>query len=140
MVPWSSRATAFLALTGDTDFNIFLRARARRMGLVLNEYGLWKWEPSLSKSSGDVDAPQEPSAPPVLFPEHKERIKVKTGRPSKAGEGAEGDHTPGLGEGVEDGKWEKIETPTEQDVMSELGLGWVEPARRNYGLLAYKKK
>lgn len=72
-----------LALTGDAEFNRDLRQRAHRMGLHLNEWGLWRWDDAAA--------------------------------------------------------WARVPVETEADVLSELGLGWVEPARRNFGLLGLGK-
>ena len=46
MVPWQSRGAALIQLTGDLDYNIDLRKRAQQMGMLLNEYGLWRFQPS----------------------------------------------------------------------------------------------
>ncbi|GAW01126.1 dna polymerase beta [Lentinula edodes] len=44
MAPMPSKATALLFLTGDVEFVRDMRMRADRMGLVLNEFGLWRWD------------------------------------------------------------------------------------------------
>lgn len=45
-VPYRSRGAYLLALTGDSVFYNDLRLHAERLGLLLNEYGLWKWNSS----------------------------------------------------------------------------------------------
>ena len=41
--PTLSEGAALLATTGDVDFNAHIRACATKQGLLLNEYGLWKF-------------------------------------------------------------------------------------------------
>ena len=41
-MPMPSEASAFLAFTGDTQFNLDCRTHAKRKGMHLNEYGLWR--------------------------------------------------------------------------------------------------
>jgi DNA polymerase beta len=38
-----SAGAASIALTGDSAFNLSIRAAASRLGYSLNEYGLWRW-------------------------------------------------------------------------------------------------
>lgn len=40
-----SEGAARLALTGDAEFVRDMRVRAERLGMRLNEFGLWKWNP-----------------------------------------------------------------------------------------------
>ncbi|KAH7909820.1 hypothetical protein BJ138DRAFT_1154374 [Hygrophoropsis aurantiaca] len=54
LVPMKSRGAALLALTGDSEFYTELGARASRLGMHLNEFGLWRWEPEESTTEGDV--------------------------------------------------------------------------------------
>jgi DNA polymerase beta len=39
-----SRGAGFLALTGDLEFNKDIRTRAVKLGMYLNEFGLWRWQ------------------------------------------------------------------------------------------------
>jgi DNA polymerase beta len=50
-----SKGAALLALTGDREFNIDIRNKAARLGLFLNEFGLWKWtsDTSLREDADD---------------------------------------------------------------------------------------
>ncbi|KAL5501562.1 hypothetical protein ACEPAH_8822 [Sanghuangporus vaninii] len=43
LYPTLSEGAALLATTGDTDFNAHTRRNASKMGLLLNEFGLWKF-------------------------------------------------------------------------------------------------
>ncbi|KAK7048660.1 DNA polymerase [Favolaschia claudopus] len=43
LVAQKSRGAALLSLTGDIDFNRDLRLRAAKVGMHLNEFGLWRW-------------------------------------------------------------------------------------------------
>lgn len=51
LVPLRSHGAALLALTGDNDFKRELRAKAVKMNMVLNEFGLWKWN-GIERPSG----------------------------------------------------------------------------------------
>jgi DNA polymerase beta len=84
-----SKGAALLALTGDKEFNIDIRAKAARLGLLLNEFGLWRWtsDPSLP-----VDA--------------------------------------------EEGHWAFVEGESEDAVLRELSMNYVEPIKRNFAYLA----
>lgn len=42
-MPKESRGAALLALTGDTEYNRDLRFTAIKLGMRLNEFGLWRW-------------------------------------------------------------------------------------------------
>ncbi len=44
VAPYKSSGAALLALTGDLEFLQHCTIAAARSGLLLNEYGLWKWE------------------------------------------------------------------------------------------------
>jgi DNA polymerase beta len=54
LAPTKSNGAALLALTGDKEFNIDIRNKATRLGLFLNEFGLWKWT-SDTLLRGDAD-------------------------------------------------------------------------------------
>jgi len=38
----ASQGAALIASTGDAEFNLYLRGKAVRLGMKLNELGLWK--------------------------------------------------------------------------------------------------
>ncbi|KAJ2927491.1 hypothetical protein H1R20_g9607, partial [Candolleomyces eurysporus] len=63
-MPQKSRATALLALTGDDDLNRYMRKRAERMGMLLNEYGLWKWNFSEPPKEPEADSLSSDSSEP----------------------------------------------------------------------------
>jgi len=46
-----SRGSGLLALTGDANFFRHLRNKAHKLGLYLNEYGLWKWNPRATRTA-----------------------------------------------------------------------------------------
>ncbi|KAF8827860.1 hypothetical protein HHX47_DHR4000720 [Lentinula edodes] len=58
MAPMPSKATALLFLTGDVEFVRDMRMRADRMGLVLNEFGLWRWDAE-GDEEGDAEGEGE---------------------------------------------------------------------------------
>jgi DNA polymerase beta len=126
MVPIESRATALLALTGDTDFVKDLKGRARRMGLEVNEWGLWK---SLHSPTPTIDSPSASGVTTTTTTVGE--VARQRGRPKGSVKDREE-----RGEKGGSGGWEKIQVETEEEVLNELGMGWVEPARRNFGLLA----
>ncbi|KAF8214937.1 hypothetical protein K438DRAFT_1659786 [Mycena galopus ATCC 62051] len=86
LVAQKSRGAALLALTGDIDFNRDLRVRAAKVGMHLNEFGLWRWN----------DNEEEPA----------------------------------------EGFWELVRAETEEEVLKELGMDYVEPTKRNFSSLA----
>ncbi|KAJ7701481.1 hypothetical protein B0H17DRAFT_1195267 [Mycena rosella] len=86
LVAQKSRGAALIALTGDTEFNRDLRIRASKIGMHLNEFGLWRWN-----------------------------------------ESAEGEPDGGF--------WELVRAETEEELLSELGMEYVEPVKRNFSVL-----
>ncbi|KAJ7160060.1 hypothetical protein C8R46DRAFT_1106854 [Mycena filopes] len=95
LVAQKSRGAALLALTGDTDFNRDLRIRAAKLGLHLNESGLWRWNEDPSE---DEDTEEDAEADARGF-------------------------------------WELVRAETEEAVLRELGMEYVEPTKRNYTAL-----
>ena len=91
-----------MASTGDTDFNAHVRRCASKMGLMLNEYGLWKF--------------CRPSPP-------RESI-----------------HEDEKSSSEDEGRWELVASTTEQEVLDELGVEYVEPERRNFAFVVSKSK
>lgn len=89
LAPMKSKGAALLALTGDKEFNIDIRTKAARLGLLLNEFGLWRW---ISDPSLPTDAEQ--------------------------------------------GYWTFVEGDSEEAVLRELGMNYVEPTKRNFAYLA----
>lgn len=94
-MPWESKASALLAATGDAEFNKDMRNKARKMGMHLNEFGLWRWVSSPGDSGGNEDA--------------------------------------------REGHWERVPTSTEEDILQELGVEWIEPKRRGFAFLTAKR-
>lgn len=89
LAPMKSKGAALLALTGDKEFTIDIRTKAARLGLLLNEFGLWKWT-------------SDPSLPAD----------------------------------AEQGYWTFVEGDSEDAVLRELGMNYVEPIKRNFAYLA----
>lgn len=108
LVPQKSRPTALLALTGDDELTKHMRKKAERQGMLLNEYGLWKWNTS---------------QPPSL--ENPETAPIS---PSDEADASEDAAAP-------EGFWGLVPTPTEADVFKELGVRYVPPERRNWGFV-----
>lgn len=88
LAPMKSKGAALLALTGDKEFNIDIRSKAARLGLFLNEFGLWRWT-------------SDPSLPAD----------------------------------TEEGYWTFVEGESEDAVLRELGMNYVEPIKRNFTYL-----
>ncbi|KAJ3535980.1 hypothetical protein NMY22_g6238 [Coprinellus aureogranulatus] len=59
MVPQMSRPTALLALTGDDELNKHMRRKAEREGMLLNEHGLWRWNPATTPEDSPSSPPPE---------------------------------------------------------------------------------
>jgi DNA polymerase beta len=57
LVPLKSEGAGLIAFTGDLQFKKYLLLRAVKMGLYLNEFGLWKW------CSNNTTQPQNSAAP-----------------------------------------------------------------------------
>ncbi|KAJ7079734.1 hypothetical protein B0H15DRAFT_857858 [Mycena belliarum] len=114
LVAQKSRGAALLALTGDTEFNRDLRIRASRLGMHLNEFGLWRWNEKTDEDSEE---------------EYKFRAMVR-------GE-IEPEEVP---EAPDDecGFWELVHGETEEELMRELGMDYVEPIKRNFALVLGK--
>ncbi|PPR00469.1 hypothetical protein CVT24_004530 [Panaeolus cyanescens] len=57
LVPQKSRGAALLSLTGDSAFLKDISQKAKQLGMLLNQYGLWKWTFSdpLAVSMEDFD-------------------------------------------------------------------------------------
>lgn len=89
LAPVKSKGAALLALTGDKEFNIDIRTRAARLGLLLDEFGLWRWT-------------SDPSLPAD----------------------------------AEEGYWTFVEGESEDAVLRELGMNYVEPIKRNFVYLS----
>ncbi|KAI0064124.1 Nucleotidyltransferase [Artomyces pyxidatus] len=94
LAPIKSRGAALLALTGDADFIRSARVAASRLGMHLNEYGLWRFH--------HYDDPEA------------------------------------LANTVAGGHWELVCGESEEGILEELDLGWIEPERRNFRFLSGK--
>ncbi|KDQ62601.1 hypothetical protein JAAARDRAFT_203697 [Jaapia argillacea MUCL 33604] len=119
LAPLQSKASALLSLTGDLDFNRDMRSRAAKMGMHLNEFGLWRWVPS-GDSTGASEATEVANA---------SASSSKTKLSSKGEEDADAC-----------GIWEHVPTDSEASLLTELGVEWIEPEKRNFGFLSDKPK
>jgi DNA polymerase beta len=58
-MPTASRGAALVGFTGDADFNRYLRGKAIKVGMRLNDFGLWKrptnWKPSQDRERKEDD-------------------------------------------------------------------------------------
>ncbi|KAK0504274.1 hypothetical protein EDD18DRAFT_1132715 [Armillaria luteobubalina] len=109
LVPWGCRGPALLALTGDMEFVRQVQDRADKLGLFLDGNGLWRWH-----KNENFDG----AAPP----------KRRRGRPP--GDAKTDDELRGT--------WELITQGSEKDILTELGMAYVEPSKRNYSYLLSK--
>lgn len=41
---------------------------------------------------------------------------------------------------TEVGYWELVKAETEEDILTQLGMEWIEPSKRNYSFVLGKKK
>ena len=102
-----------LALTGDDELNRHMRKKAERQGMLLDEYGLWKWNTPRGSSAETPEGPS-PSVEGSVSPEPVE--------------------TPDE-EATPDGYWGLVTTSTEEDVFKELGMRYIPPEKRNWGFV-----
>ncbi|KAK0202054.1 hypothetical protein DFS33DRAFT_1351717, partial [Desarmillaria ectypa] len=109
LVPWECRGPALLALTGDMEFVRQVHDRADKLGLFLDGNGLWRWH---ENKNFDGATP----------------IKRRRGRPPKDSKADD----------ESQGKWELVTRGSEKDILSELGMAYVEPSKRNYSYLLSK--
>ena len=74
LVPQKGKGAAMIQLTGDLDFNIDCRARAQQMGMLLNEYGLWRWTPNPGKEDPEIKAQHlfEKETEAARFPQYQD--------------------------------------------------------------------
>lgn len=105
-----------LASTGDVDFNAHIRACATKQGLVLNDYGLWRFIPASSSDSPSTLASTSDS-PTLSFSVHAKQ-----------------------GLSTEDGHWELIASADETEILESLGVGYVVPEKRNFSFIVQRSK
>lgn len=107
MAPWGSRGAALLSSTGDRLFVMDMRYTAQRLGMYLDDFGLWRWTET-NPDDGTSPTPSSPliSNPSPLSPD----IKAK-------------------------GHWVLVAGETEESIFEELNRPFVEPPKRNFGFL-----
>lgn len=54
LAPMKSKGAALLALTGDKEFSTDICNKAARLGLLLNEFGLWRWTPDIREYADEA--------------------------------------------------------------------------------------
>lgn len=118
MAPIGSRGAALLALSGDVDFVRTCRINATKLGMHLSEFGLWRWNESLS--------------PPPLSTPNRRNTK-------HAEETARRDQEETERRKNMKGWWELVEGESEEGILRELGMGWVPPEKRNYRFLTSRR-
>lgn len=102
-----SKGAALLRHTGDEKFFEYLRRKADGRGLYLNGDGLWRFHE------------QEP---------HPDTITIAAAPPrqtSPSKHPVESLH----------GYWELLPSATEEQILEELDVAWIEPDRRNFEFL-----
>ncbi|CAA7262961.1 unnamed protein product [Cyclocybe aegerita] len=107
-VPQKSQGSSLLVLTGDSAFEKDLCYRAKQLGMLFNEYGLWKWN-----SSDLGDASESNGSNNYNF-------------------GAETE------DALDKGYWSLSKSATEEDIFAELGMDPVDPTSRNFSFLSSK--
>ncbi|KAF8514784.1 hypothetical protein JB92DRAFT_2917792 [Gautieria morchelliformis] len=113
LMPQLSEASGLLAFTGDTQFNVDCRNRAKRRGMHLNEFGLWR--PKLSDVETGSNGRED---------------DWDGGQGQECGRGSEDDRT----------QWELVKTPDEAALLRELGMGYIVPERRNLANIYPREK
>lgn len=88
--------------------------KAERQGMLLDEYGLWKWNTSGGSSTEGLEGP--PSS-------------IEASGSSEPVEAPDEEATPG-------GYWGLVTTPTEEAVFKELGMRYIPPEKRNWGFVS----
>jgi DNA polymerase beta len=99
-------------LTGDEEFVRIARLAAARLGMYLDEYGLWRWHSSEEAAL-----------------ESQSQFQVQSNPDTSA------QHRPQNG-----GYWELVEGESEDRILDEIELGVIAPHRRNFGFLTSKKR
>ena len=118
LAPMGSRGAALLALSGDVDFVRTCRINATKLGMHLNEFGLWRWNESLSP-------------PPLSVPNRRNTKHAK--------EKAKRDREEAERRGNMKGWWELVQGESEEGILRSLGRGGVPPEKRNYRFLTSRR-
>lgn len=103
MVSSKSKGAALLCTTGDSEYVKYVKDEANKLGLILNEYGLWQFHPN------------DPSIRPA-------EIRAQLGKSNKAM----------LSKLLTDGYWELLPSDTEEQILEYLDLPYVRPDKRNF--------
>jgi len=114
LAPLKSRGAAQIVLTGDEEFVRIARLAAARLGMYLDEYGLWRWH-----SSEEA----------VLESQSQFEFQSQSDADTNAQQGPQNG-----------GYWELVEGESEDRILGEIELGAIAPHRRNFRFLASKKR
>lgn len=109
IVSQRSIGSGLLSLTGNSRFENYLRHRARKKGMLLNEHGIWRWTRHQESLVSDMT---ESSAEP------SEESKRPEPKPTD--------------EFTSHGYWSLIKSISEEDIFRELGMDYLHPTRRNF--------
>jgi len=119
LVPQLSRSAALLALTGDDELNRHLRKKAKKSQMLLNEYGLWKWNQRPRCTSSSEDGSELHNPEQGVSPLPGEGVPREEPEASDAG-----------------GYWSMVKTSTEREIFEHLGVGFINPHKRSWGFLS----
>lgn len=111
-----SRGAALLALTGDTDFNRDIRMKAIKLGMHLNEFGLWRWNPSSTPPPSTTGSKSTPKKAEL-------KSKSKEIDPDPEKEEDEDLESADMGLDSNNGFWELVRVDTEEEILESLG--WI---------------
>lgn len=104
-----------LVNTGDRFFFLDMQRTAKKLGMHLDEFGLWRREENGSKSSSSTTArsPSDSGIDHEALPESTSTSK---------------------------GRWLLLAGETEESIFRELGKPYIEPTKRNFGFLRPENK
>jgi len=104
-----------LVLTGDGYYFFACTRKAVQSGLYLNEWGLWEWEPDSQSISRfqTSDAPHEKTSLGAIWGSETEEDK---------------------------GRWVRLETLEEEQILNTIGGEYVPPKRRNFRFIEGKAR
>lgn len=109
VVPLAAWGSALMYFTGSKEHNVRLRERALKLGLTLNEWGLFPLGPSSGPSA-------DPTATPRAAPRTNPRATPRTAKRAASG--------------AEDAAPVPVAAATEEAVFAALGLHWIPPEMR----------
>ncbi|KAI0301229.1 hypothetical protein B0F90DRAFT_1628793, partial [Multifurca ochricompacta] len=133
LAPLKSRGAAQIILTGDEEFVRIARLAAARLGMHLDEYGLWRWHTSEEAALESQTSTSTPT--PTSSPSSPSTSSLSSG--SGFGLPSSSSTTDTT---APTGYWELVEGESEDRILDELELGPIAPHRRNFRFLTSKKR